>query len=156
MSNDTVQVPRGIVKLPLTLNEADTNVTLTVNTASVETTIVSARVPRKAAWSFRKGDVFAIDVSTSGGTRITSGTIRLYITDASKKNVKNAVLEIPLGRVNTGGTTADIADIQRLFHLPAGFSRSADEYILVTLESATACATAYTKLVLEGIQFIET
>jgi len=152
----TVQVPKGVVKLPLILNEKSSGVTLLDSTANVESEIVRFQVPKKVGIAVREGDRFAIYLRTSVPGDITAGTLRLYVMDANKAT-RFKVLEGPLKAFMSGSSAGafNVDDRTKQFYMPAGYSRETDEWLIITFEGADVADDAQTKLLLEGVQFLQ-
>jgi len=151
-----VQVPKGVVRLPWSLSEVSTGVTLTVSVANVESEIVTWQCPKKMAVAVRQGDRFALYLRTAVPADIVAGTVRVYLADANKAT-KFKVDEGPIKKFmagSTGGTFA-IDDREKRYLMPAGFSREADEFLIITFTGADVAATAQTKLLLEGVQYLQ-
>jgi len=152
----SIQVPKGIVKLPFILNEKTSGVTLIDSVANVESEIVRFQVPKKVGIAVRAGDRFAIYLRTSVPADITAGTLRMYVMDANKAT-RFKVLEGPLkafmGGSSAGSFTVD--DRTKQFYMPAGFSRETDEWLIITFEGADVADDAQTRLILEGVQFMQ-
>ena len=151
-----VQVPKGVVKLPLILNEKSSGVTLLDSTANVESEIVRFQVPKKVSIGVRDGDRFAIYLRTSAPADITAGTLRMYVMDANKAT-RFKVLEGPIKAFMAGSSagTFNVDDREKRFLMPGGFSRETDEWLIITFEGASVADDVQTKLILEGVQFLQ-
>lgn len=144
-----VEVPKGTLQLPLTINESHSSVTLALSVANVESDIVTIRIPRKSAYAFRPGDHLYLTLATATPTSITSGTIKVYIADANKVTKIAVIDSTPISAF------AELTDETKKFRFKSGFARGEDEYIIVTFKGAAVAATAQTKLMLTGMQVIE-
>jgi len=148
----SVRVPRGIVKLPFSLTEDTTGITLSDSVANVETEIIAYQIPRNMSVAFKPGDRFYLRLRTSVPATITSGTVRMYVADANKAT-KFKVLEAPVTAVYAND--GNISDREQMYFLAAGFARGPDEYIIITFEGSDVADDAQTELLLEGTQFIK-
>ena len=152
----SIRLPKGIVKLPWSLTEKTTGATLTDSVDNIESEVVSYQIPRNMSIAVGPGNRFALYLRTSVPADITVGTIRVYVADANKAT-KFKVCEGPLKAFMAGSSAGnfnvDNREMRWLF--PQGFSRSADQFILITFEGADVADDAQTKLLLEGTQFIK-
>lgn len=150
-----VQVPHGLMKLPFSLTEKPPTV-LKDSIANVESEIILWQCPKKMSVAFPAGSRLALYLRTSVPADITAGTVRAYITDANKA-MKAKVLEAPIGALMAGSTGGafNIADREKRYLLPQGFSRETDEYIIFTFEGANVADDAQTMLLMEGTQFLQ-
>lgn len=144
---------KGILKLPFTLTLTTTGVETADSIADVDSEIVDYTVPKGMAVAFRSGDTLYLVVADNTNTQITSGTARIKIADANKVT-KVTVVEAPLKSLDAGGTPEDLT---MQYKLKGGFSRTSDQHLLVTVESATAVdiSQALNDLQLTGIQIIQ-
>lgn len=139
--------------LPFTLTLTSTGVSLTDGVADIESEIVDYTVPKGMAVAVRKGDTFYLVVADSGNAQITSGTARIKIADANKVT-RITVAEAPLTVLDAGGTPEDT---QMQYKIKQGFSRSPDQHVLVTIDSATAVdiSQALNDMQLTGVQIVQ-
>ena len=151
-----IRVPKGIVKLPWSLTELTTGITLTDSVADIESEIVSYQIPRNMSVAFKKGDRIALYCRTAVPADITAGTIRIYIADANKAT-KFKVWEGPLKALMCGSSSEvfNVDDNEKRALLPAGFSRAEDEFILITFTGSDVVDDAHIALLMEGTQFIK-
>jgi len=151
-----VAIPKGVIKLPWSLTEKTTGITLKDSVANVESEIILYQVPRNMSIAVSQGNRFALYLRTSVPGDITEGTVRVYVADANKAT-KFKVHESPLKAVMAGSTGGafNVDDREKRFLMPQGFSRSSDEFLIVTFEGAAVADDAQTKLLLEGTQFIK-
>jgi len=149
-----IKIPRGIAKLPLTLTEAD--FVKKDSVANVESEIATYQVPKRMSIAFRQGDRLAIYLATSAAAVITKGKIRIYVADANKAT-KFKVLETDVLALNPNDGTNYwlVSDREKMFKLPAGYSRTSDEYIIITFEGADVADDAQTRILMEGVQFLQ-
>jgi len=152
----SIALPKGIVKLPWSLTEKTPGITLKDSVANVETEIIAYQIPRNMSIAVKAGDRVALYLRTSVPADITVGTVRIYVADANKAT-KFKVWEGPIKALMAGssGGTFNVDDREKMAFFPMGFSRSADEFILITFEGADVADDAQTKLLLEGTQFIK-
>jgi len=151
-----VTVPRGVMKLPWSLSEKTTGITLKDSVANVESEIVTYQVPRNMSVAVSAGDRFALYLRTAAPADITEGTVRVYVADANKAT-KFKVHESPLKAVMAGSTggSFNVDDREKRFLFKQGFSRVSDEFLIITFEGASVADDVQTKLLLEGTQFIK-
>ncbi len=144
---------KGTLRLPFTLTLTTTGVETADSVADVESEIVDYTIPRGMAVAFRIGDTLYLVVADSSNAQITAGTMRMYVSDANKIS-KIQVAEAPLTVLDAGGTPEDLT---KQYKLKAGFSRSADQHLLMTIESATAVdiSQALNDLQLSGLQIVQ-
>lgn len=144
---------KGILKLPFTLTLTSTGVETADSVADVESEIVDYTIPKGMSVAWRTGDTWYLVVADSGNSAITSGTARMYISDANKVT-KIQVAEAPLARLDAGGTPEDLT---MQYKLQAGFSRGPDQHLLIEVESATAVdiSQALNDLQLTGLQIVQ-
>jgi len=138
------------IEAPFTLTEVSKGVTLTDSVADLESAVVTYVVPKGMAVAFREGDKFTLVLADGTGAALPDDTIiRVYIADPTGQVYKVVVVEAKLGEVKklTGA-------LEEIYRLPAGFSRSADEQIIITALGKTAAAKANTKLRMTGVQVV--
>jgi len=143
-----VNAPKGIVQSPLTLTESDFD--LTASTASVWTEIARHDVPRDTSYAFKAGDPIYIYIATSAPAQITSGTIAIYLSDP------NEITSLKIYEDDVTVFSSSRVDETLKARWPAGFTREADQLIIIKLYSASEAATAQTKITIKGIQFAKT
>jgi len=151
-----VEIPKGIVKLPWSLTRETTGVSLYDSVADTWSPILEYQVPRNTSIAVKTGDRFALYLRTAVPADITAGMVRLIIADANKM-VRYTVLEAPLKALMAGssGGTFNVDDREKMFFMPAGFSREADEWIIIEFKGADVADDAQTQVLLEGTQFIK-
>lgn len=144
---------KGTLRLPFTLTLTSTGVDTSDSVANVESEVMDYTVPKGMAVAFRKGDTLYLVVADNTNTQITSGTARLYVSDANKV-AKVTVAEAPLATLDAGGTPEDLT---KQYKLKAGFSRGPDQHVLLTIESATVVDISQTlnDLQLTGLQIVQ-
>lgn len=146
----SIQVPKGVVRLPLTINEAHPAVTLAGSVANVESEIATIRIPRKAAFSIREGDQLYLLLKVAAGTTIVAGSVKVYLADANKQSKWTVVDGTPV----TAFATLD--DETKKFRFKAGFARGEDEYLIIAFKGADVVDSTKTAILLTGVQFLET
>jgi len=157
---EKVAYPKGIVKIPWTLTHRSAGVTLSDGTANAEATVVEYQVPRNMAIAVRPGDRFWFMARSTVPGDLTNGIVRIYIADANKAT-KYKVFEAPFEAVNAGASGApphpEASDRERRALIPIGFSRGADEFILITYEdfAGQTLDDAEIRLILEGVQILQ-
>jgi len=158
-----VEIPKGIVRIPWALTRESAGVTLSDSVANTESEILSWQCPRNMSVAVKAGDRLWIELATAGLATIVKGTVRGYIADANKV-IKAKFLEHPINALNAGASgtrtaslvpTGDPSDREKMFRLPSGFAREADEFILFTFEGADVSAAAELLIILEGTQFVK-
>ena len=152
----SIALPKGIVKLPFTLTEETPGITLTDSVTLVESEIVEYQIPRNMSVAFKPGSRFALRLQTAAEAEITAGTVRVYVSDANKAT-KFKVLEAPITALNPNDGTSYwlVSDRDKMHRLAQGFSRGADELLIITFEGTDVADDANTLLILEGVQFIK-
>lgn len=152
----SVRVPKGVVKLPFTLTELTTGITLTDSVTAVESEIIAYQIPRNMSVAIKKGSRLALRLKTAADAEIVAGTVRAYVADANKAT-RFKVLEAPITALNPNdGTTYWLISNRDLAYLiKQGFARGSDEFLLFTFEGTDVADDAKTNLILEGVQFIK-
>jgi len=157
-----VVVPKGFVKIPWTLTEYSTGVSLSDGTPNAEAEVVEYQVPRNMSIAVRKGDRFAFYARDTADAELFVGIVRIKLADANKTTVFT-VAEFHIGAVGagaSGGKAAgmpEFADREKMAKIPVGFSRSSDEFLLITYEDkeGKTLDDAEIALILEGVQFLK-
>ncbi|NVM23520.1 MAG: hypothetical protein HWN68_17275 [Desulfobacterales bacterium] len=157
-----VRVPKGIIKLPWSLTEYSTGVSLSDGVANTETEVVEFQVPRNMSVAVKAGARFAFYARDTADAELFDGIVRIVLADANKTS-KFKVYEAPIGAVGggaSGGKAAGMvewADREKMARVPAGFSRGSDEFLLITYEDKEGKVLDDTEiaLLLEGVQFVK-
>ncbi|MDI6905669.1 MAG: hypothetical protein QMD13_09355 [Candidatus Bathyarchaeia archaeon] len=158
----TVRVPKGVVKLPFTLTEYSTGVSLADGVANSEAEVVTFQIPRNMSVAFPSGSRFAFYARDTANAELFLGTVRVKLADANK-TTKFTVAEFPIGAVGcgaSGGKAAGLpqfADREKRALIAAGFSRNSDEFLIITYEDKEGKVLDDDEiaLILEGVQFIQ-
>lgn len=157
-----VRVPRGVMKLPWTLTEYSTGVSLADGVANQEAEVVTFQVPRNMSVALKAGSRFAFYGRDTADAELYDGVVRIKLADANK-TTKFTVFEAPISAVSAGATGGkqaglpEFADLEKQAKLPAGFSRGSDEFLLITYEDreGKVLDDVEIALIMEGVQFIK-
>jgi len=145
----SVAIPTGVLRVPLTISESHSAVTLADSVANVESDVATIRVPRKCAWAYREGDQIYLLLKTAAAATITAGTIKVVIADANKVMKVEVVGATPIANFAT------LDDQTKIFRLAAGFKREEDQYLIVVYKGADVADKTKTALKLTGISYTE-
>ena len=157
-----VRVPKGVIKLPWSLTEYSTGVSLSDGVANAEAEVVEFQVPRNMSVAVKPGSRFAFYARDTLDAEIFDGIVRIKLADANK-TTKFTVFEAPIGAVGcgaSGGKAAgmiEFADREKRALIPSGFSRGSDEFLLITYEDKEGKVLDDDEiaLIIEGVQFIK-
>lgn len=127
-----------------TLTETDPNVTLSANTADVETEIINYRCPQKTATKFYAGARLYLKIGNP--TQITVGKVRIYKAPVDKESARSFVAVAKLEELDAGGTPENV---DTKYTLKEGVVLGPMEYLIITLTSASVLLTANTELLLD-------
>ena len=131
-----------------TITETDPNVTLSANTANVETEIINYRCPQKTAVNVYAGTRLYLLIKDTAATpvQITVGKVRIYKAPVDKESHRSFVAVAKLEELDAGGTPEDT---RLTYRLKQGTILGPMEYLIFTLTSADVLTTANTELMLD-------